>query len=386
MSDVSRVRREPFRVFFPLGVVLGMLGIGHWLLYAAGVSDEYSCLGHGLAQVEGFLPAFALGFLLTALPRRTRSAPPSGALVTLTALGVTVAAGALVSGREALGQVAFIAVMLALAAFTGSRFSAHAAGRRPPASFVLLPVGLLSGLTGAALLLIATPGWARGLGRLLVTQGMFSCVVVGVAGLLVPLMAGAAPPPDLDGSAGARRRAVGWGLLGVGVIASAVAEQAGWRQLGPVARGGLVAWGLGWTLPQRLLARPGLHRRLMWLALRLTPLGMLSSGLAPDYRVPALHVTFIGGFGLMAFAVASHVAYGHLGLAAERDGWPAPVVLAGAGIMVALLARVAADWSASYFAHIGWAAGAWLVGTGAWLALLGPRLLGGPAAAGRDRA
>jgi hypothetical protein len=69
------------------------------------------------------------------------------------------------------------------------------------------------------------------------------------------------------------------------------------------------------------------------------------------------------------------VAYGHLGLEAQRDGAPAAVVLAGAGILLALLARVAADWSESYFAHIGAAAAAWLVGTVAWLLLLGPRLL-----------
>jgi hypothetical protein len=77
----------------------------------------------------------------------------------------------------------------------------------------------------------------------------------------------------------------------------------------------------------------------------------------------------------MALAVASHVAYGHLGLEPQRDGRPAAVVLVGAGIVLAMLSRVAADWSALYFVHIGWAAAAWIVGTAAWLALLGPRLL-----------
>lgn len=379
MSDASRWRREPFRIFFPLGAVLGALGIGHWLLYVTGASDGYSCLAHGLAQFEGFLPAFALGFLLTALPRRTQSAAPSGWLLAGAGVGVTVAALAALSEHEAVGQLAFIAVVLAWIVFAARRFSSRAAGRRPPANFVLLPLGLLLGLGGAALLLIATqwntPVWTRGLGRLLVTQGMFSCLVVGVTGLLVPLMAGAPAPADLDASPAARRRAAGWALLGLGILATAIAEQAGWARLAPLLRGGLVAWGLGWTAPQRLLARPGLNRRLMWLALRLTPLGMALGGLFPDYRVPALHVTFIGGFGLMAFAVASHVTYGHLGLEPQRDGAPAAVVLVAAGLVLALLARVTADWSESYFAHIGAAAVAWLFGTVGWLALLGPRLL-----------
>jgi uncharacterized protein involved in response to NO len=376
LNEPSRWRREPFRIFFPLGVLLGGLGVGHWLLYTVGLTEGYSCLGHGLAQVEGFLPAFALGFLLTALPRRTQSAPPSAMMLFSSALGVTVAAAAAVTGHEALAQLAFIAVVVLLVAFAARRFAASGSGgRRPPASFVLLPIGLLHGLAGATLVLIAR-SWGHGLGRLLVEQGLFSCLVVGVAGLLVPLMSGAPPPPDLDRSPRERWRALGWALLGAGIFASLILEQAGWERLGPLGRAALVAWGLGWRMPQRLLAGPGTNRRLMWLALRLTPLGIALSGLLPDYRVPALHVTFIGGFGLMAFAVASHVTYGHLGLEARRDGSPPAVVLAGSGIALALLARVTADWSATYFAHVGAAAVAWLAGTGAWLLLLGPSLLG----------
>ena len=380
LSEPSRWQREPFRLFFPLGVLLGWLGVGHWLLYALGATTTYSCLGHGLAQVEGFLPAFALGFLLTALPRRTQGAPPSPALISACALGVTVAAAAAVTEHEAVGQVAFIAVIVLLVAFAARRFATRASGRRPPANFVLIPIGLLHGLAGAALILVATLGegvaWTLGLGRLFVQQGLFLCLVVGVAGLLVPLMSGAPPPPDLDASPEERRRALGWALLGAAVFTTFLLERAGWEHLGPLARAAVIAYGLGWRGPQRLLTGPGLNRRLMWLALRLTPLGIALAGLVPDYRVPALHVTFIGGFGLMAFAVASHVAYSHLGLERLRDGLPAGVVLVGTGIVLAMLSRVAADWSAMYFAHIGWAAAAWIAGTAAWLALLGPRLLG----------
>ena len=39
-----------------------------------------------------------------------------------------------------------------------------------------------------------------------------------------------------------------------------------------------------------------------------------------------------------------------------------------------MLARMVADWSASYFQHVGAAAAARLVGSGAWLAYLGPKL------------
>ena len=355
-------------------MLLGWVGIGHWLLYVLGIAQTYSCLGHGLAQVEGFLPAFALGFLLTAVPRRTRTAPPGLPLLAACALGVTVVAAAAVAEHEAAAQVAFLIVLVLLGSFALRSFASGALRRRPLAAFVLVPLALAQGIAGALMILVATP-WMLGLGRLLVEQGLFLCLITGVAGLLIPLVSGAPSPLDLDASPAERRRALGFTVLGAGVVATLVFEQAGSSRVAPLARATLVAWGIGWRAPQGLLARPGLNRRLMWLALRLTPLGIALAALWPDYRIPALHVTFIGGFGLMAFAVASHVAYGHLGLESVRDGRPAAVVLAGGGIVLAMLARVAADWSGTYFTHLGWAASAWIVGTGAWLACLGPRLV-----------
>src|SRR5262249_21714936 len=39
----SMWRREPFRLFFPLGVALAWVGIGHWIAYGAGWIGSYSC-------------------------------------------------------------------------------------------------------------------------------------------------------------------------------------------------------------------------------------------------------------------------------------------------------------------------------------------------------
>src|SRR5215472_19312449 len=72
-ANGSRWRSEPFRIFFPLGVLFAWIGVGHWLMYATGVSANYSCKFHGLVQMQAFMMAFAIGFLLTAVPRRTQS-------------------------------------------------------------------------------------------------------------------------------------------------------------------------------------------------------------------------------------------------------------------------------------------------------------------------
>src|SRR5262245_37682475 len=87
-------RREPFRILFPLGIGLAWIGIGHWVAYWAGWIGTYSCTAHGLVQIQGFLMAFALGFLLTAIPRRTASDPAAGTGIVAAALALVVSTAA----------------------------------------------------------------------------------------------------------------------------------------------------------------------------------------------------------------------------------------------------------------------------------------------------
>jgi uncharacterized protein involved in response to NO len=380
-ASASLWRREPFRFFFPLGVLLAWIGIGHWLLYAAGMTSSYSCLFHGLVQMQGFLMAFAVGFLLTAIPRRTQSAPPSVPEMTLAAGALVTVVGAAVAERWAMAELAYGTVLLLLLVFAGRRFLASAAGRRPPANFVLIPIGAVHGLAGAVLigaLWPGTPAWAMGLGRLFVEQGVFLCLAVGVGGLVLPLIAGRTPPLDLGSSPREGWKALAYGLVGAAILMSFLLEQAGHARLGPLLRAAAVAGGLGFGGGWHMPMRPGFHRRLVWLAAWLMPLGLAISGLWPDFRVPALHILFIGGFALLAFAVATHVALSHLGLTAVADGRPPAVVFLAVAFLLAMLARVAADWSQTYFIHLGWAAGAWLAGSAVWLAFLGPKLLRRP--------
>jgi hypothetical protein len=268
---------------------------------------------------------------------------------------------------------------LLLLAFAVRRFVGSGARRRPPANFVLIPLGILHGLAGAACIVAAlVPGGrasVMGLGRLLVEQGVFLCFAVGVGGLVLPLIGGAPPPADLGTSPRETWRAVAYAAAGVTIGASLLAEHLGSERAAPLVRAVVVAAGLAGGGAWRPPAKPGLHRRLVWLAVWLMPVGLLGSGLWPAYRVPALHVLFVGGFSLLAFAIATHVAFAHLGLETLALGRPPAIVVLGVTFILAMLARVAADASHTYFAHLGWAAGTWIAGSAVWLAFLGPKLL-----------
>src|SRR5215471_8126085 len=89
--------REPYRLFFPLGILFGLAGVAIWPLYSFGLTATYSGRSHALVQTGGFLYAFIAGFLLTAVPRFTGTkVPSSAAQYTLaTALTISVVASEL---------------------------------------------------------------------------------------------------------------------------------------------------------------------------------------------------------------------------------------------------------------------------------------------------
>jgi uncharacterized protein involved in response to NO len=102
----------------------------------------------------------------------------------------------------------------------------------------------------------------------------------------------------------------------------------------------------------------------------------------PDHRIEALHVMFVGGFGLLAFAVSTHVVLGHTDNEAAQSGRPWPVLAFGALFAAAMALRVSVTAVPEhYFGWLGTAASLWLAGAAAWAVLVLPKLWRAPAAA-----
>jgi uncharacterized protein involved in response to NO len=107
----------------------------------------------------------------------------------------------------------------------------------------------------------------------------------------------------------------------------------------------------------------------------LIPAGFLGAAALPDHRIEALHVTFVGGFGLLSFAVSTHVTLGHTGHEAAQAGRPWPVVAFGALMVAAMGLRASAlAVPALYFGWLGAAATVWMAGATAWALFLLPKL------------
>jgi uncharacterized protein involved in response to NO len=380
---LERMRSEPFRVFFPLAFLLGVAGVAHWTLLSAGAITKYLAAFHAATQTQSFLLAFASGFLLTAIPKRTRSAPASWAEIGLLLVLLPTVSLAMLFGAVAVSQLAYATALLVLIQFAVRRFASRTAGRRPPPSFVLVPLGLVAGLAGATMLIasdvMTNVDWLYPLGRSFVQEGVFLCLALGVGPFFLSVALHGEASSDI--SRRSVTSAVAYLVAGAVVIISLVLHANGFVRPGLILRGGVAAMVLLAAGAWRLPSRPGRNRQLLWLATWLIPLGLLTAAAFPEHRVAAMHVTFIGGFGTLAFAVATHVTLGHGGYAKEQAGHPRAVAWFGGLFAVAMLIRSAGTvLSSKYFELLGVAAATWLAAASIWAIYAFPKMWRAPIA------
>jgi hypothetical protein len=375
------LRREPFRAFFPLGLALGAAGILPWIAFGRGLVQGWPGLAHSLVMTQAFLVALGVGFLGTMLPRRANSAPLSYAELGVLAAALVAIPVAITRGSLAVTEGAFLLVLATLGQYVvrSLRRARTAAPRRPPPSFVLLPLGVALGGGGALLLVLfdlnVAGTWAFVLGRQLAQQGLMLGLLLALAPMLAPIFAHGAAPPDPAPEAARRQRRL-HALAGLALAASFPLELYAMRA-GLLLRGAVCAVELllasGLVRPA---TRPGLHRWFFRFALCAVPLGLVAAGLDPGRRIQLTHVTYVAGLSLVTFAVSAHVTMLHTGADALADRSPLLVFLAGALTLAAAVVRVGAESSPAYYiVALIVGASLWLAAAIAWAAFLFPRLV-----------
>ena len=388
MLSWADLRREPFRLLFPLGTLFGLIGVGHWLAYTLGWIQSSSGFYHASIQISSFLPCFIFGFLLTALPRFAGTTPASS-LELVVVLALFLAQPVLLSlGAWVAAEGCFVALLLALAVFAGRRFASRRSGIGPPTEFVWIPIAILHGLIGAGLLMAGqlhlAPVWVVAVGKPLLQQGFVLGIVLGVGGFMAPRLLGREALPvtpvgvDAETARRIRARRIRWHLAaGAVFFGSFWLEGGGWIRPAYGLRASVITAEFLWTTrcyrPPRL---PDGYLRLLWLSLWMIISGFWAVVLAPRLRVAAVHLVFLGGLSLMVFAVGTMVVMSHAGEGARlrQPLWIVKVV--GAGVSLAVLLRLGADMMPRhFFPLLGAASLAWLIAAMGWLAFALPRVL-----------
>lgn len=381
LASTPTWRREPYLLLFPLGALLAWAGVLPWLLFSLGATPLYrpmiEAIGyraafHPIAQVEGFLTCFAAGFLFTFIPRRTGTAPPASWQMAIALFAPVVSVACAWYEKWLAAQIAWLVLIAVLVGFAGRRMARGR--RRSPPSFVWVVAGLAMGASGAVLAgvgmtLDAPAFWLHLVGRGLLSQGLFTGLVLGIGGLLLPVIT-----RGVDPTAGRPPRAWAYalhallaaGFTGTFFLEHAVSVQAAYALRAAIALA-VVIGSLGALQPPTL---PGFHRQVARFSVWMLPAGYLWVAVAPEYRRAGLHLVFLGCFTALVLAVSTQVGLSHGGRPAKLLGRPWQLVASCALLVAALVARVLLEVDPPHFhLWLGTSAAAFLSATVPWAAL-----------------
>ncbi len=396
---------EPYRLFFPLGILLGVFGVSHWFFYTTRLIESYSGFYHSSVQMMAYMTSFVTGFLLTAMPRFS-GARHTGTRELLSFLTAIVGIFIFLSFGFWIGaESVFIIWLFLLARFAFVRFAGKKkenAGEKkiePPKEFLWIPIAIFHGICGASLLILSQlkiiPTWFAQVAKPMMEQGFIFSIVVGVGGFLIPRIAGTFKPSESEKTCETQKPAAviqqgspQWHLLlgliffisfwleGFGLIKLAYALRALVITTQFIGNGILPA-------PPKV---PYLFVRLLWISVWMIVIGFWMVVFFPDFRVAMLHIVFIGGLSLMVFAVATMVILSHAGKGDElrRPLWIFWVV--GFGVLTAVLKRVAVVFFPDdYFHLVATAAFLWVIAGLSWLCFIMLRVFKTPGSGDFER-
>jgi uncharacterized protein involved in response to NO len=370
---------EPFRIFFPLGLFLGATGVALWPLFVWHAIGFYPAQAHVRLMIEGLMGSFIIGFLGTAGPRLL-DASPLNTKETSGLLGLQIVSAFLhLTQRQTAGDIVFLILLLLFIGMMAQR--AKARNDLPPPQFVLVLFGFLNAMAGIFLITAAKSftdrSFANQLGSLMLNEGFVLCPILGVGAFFFPkLLGGAKPePPDLRiATALWIKRAVIAALTALTIWISFVLEALGWIRVAAVVRGLTT---LIYLVRQgHLLEKPSgppFLARCFRLGGLLLVAGLFLPVILPGYRVASMHLIFIGGFSVILFTVSTRVVIGHAGQSHLFRKRLRFLMSALALLIIAMVARVGADFVAARNSHLVYAALIWLLAAIVWLVALGPK-------------
>jgi uncharacterized protein involved in response to NO len=380
----SRWVSEPYRLFFPLGMLAAVAGVMMWPLLYAGKLGFYPAEAHSRVMIEGFMGAFVIGFLGTAFPRLTGNNPWSyGELAGMLLLWLGGVASAL-TGHVAAADLSFATMLLLLLAGMIGRW-VHGNRDTPPPGFVMAFAGIAGGAVAAASLAWDQGRWMSVAGyqsaKLWLNQGFLLLPLLGIAPYLLPRFFGRESTHSFDDSPRPPR---GWWQRAVASVVCAMMLATGFA---------MEAWGkplpghllrafviLGWFLLETPVFRRGKLRSTPGNIARIAVVGLVAgtaaAGIWPLSRIGSLHLFFAAGLGLAVLAVATRVVLGHAGrhdLLAGRILW---LRVAGGLLVLAAATRMTSDFIPTVrVSHHIYAAWVWAIGGIVWLLAIG-RYLG----------
>lgn len=299
---------EPFRLWFPLGLVAAIFGLFLWPMHYFGWWPVYPAIQHPRILIFGFGAAFVIGFLGTAWPRFVEASPMRRwemlPLLGLWACGQVAYAKVAIRGGDWFIGFALLWFLCLL----GTR--ALGRGR------VLPPTGLLVAYFGVGLGALVAFGFALGwnflspafdhLLRLVSYQGFLLLPILGVGSFLFPRFF-----PG-DAVVASRMREVLILATVIGILGSFLVEAYGSVRWGNLIRiAALMTWGAVVGGGCLLGRGEGTRSWALQVGLWMIVLACGCRVIWPREIFAFEHILFVAGFTQVMLVVADRVAIGH---------------------------------------------------------------------------
>jgi uncharacterized protein involved in response to NO len=326
VTFLTRLADEPFRIFFPLAVVSGLLGVSMWPLYFFEVIPFYPGMNHSRVMAFGFFGGFMMGFLWTALPRLlSAQGLRIWELIVLLILYVSLVAAHFL-GATVIGEGVVLLWLVSMIGFALSRVIRGS--DLPPPGFVLMLFGVLCAGGGTVVSMLDArveldSEWLV-LRQLLEFQGFLLLPVTGVGGFILPRILGLPERQSFDEGRWPSR---GWWiqfgsatLVGLVVIGTFFLEVRGLFVWAYSLRFLAVVGYLTWQVPWHHATVKGTFIWGLQVGLGSFVAGILLIACFPEWRLPFLHLALGIGLVMITIVVASRVVLGHSDRLVEMEG------------------------------------------------------------------
>lgn len=172
-------KREPYRIFFPMGIIYLLIGTLIWLpqLWSAG---NYPVLAHRYLMLNGFSASFIAGFLMTAVPKFSQTEEANRKEIFF--FFIVTLLGLIFAFLENENNSYFASSLQSgiILFFLSRRVIKRKVN--PPYSFVFIFVGLILWLTSAIMGILTHSDSFKNLHY----EGSIAAIILGVGSRLVP--------------------------------------------------------------------------------------------------------------------------------------------------------------------------------------------------------
>ncbi len=376
LNRLKLVLSEPFRVFFPIGMIFGITSVMLWPLYELGWLSVYPSVMHARILILGFIGMFVLGFLGTAFPR----------LIGVKGMGMRHFAGCLMLmvlsqslylvNRVLLADMISLLLWSLAIAIAGNRLPKRT--DMPPPGFVLVVTALIS--LWFSLFLRVYAGifseigtWSFSLSRILMCEAFPTLLILGVAPYFFPKILGGPNRHEFEGS---RYPPKGWMKLAWKALVTAIVALSGYGWKLQSLQGGSIVVSIAVTfyLLMEVPLRPNdpSHRGSMALGLLVGMVGVfigtITPAFFPQYRIGVFHLFVVGGVSLILMTVSIRVVHGHAGDVSKTLGWKWWIISFWLLVPIAALTRLFADvMPSSRASHLIYAAVLFILSAIIWL-------------------